>query len=208
LIFALTAVVFVLLYLGPYRNPEWLSPGFAGALVLFGVAAFSAGEFIREAVRKPYVLYNVVLGNQIYPEEVAKLRTIGYLEGGAWTKAYVRTHFSQVLDSANPNRIDAKNFRKLSRQDQVKLGEVLFQYHCNDCHAIQRGYSAVAPLLSGRTEADILRIIEDLDRAPFFMPPWAGTREEAQVLAAYLSSIAPPRPEGMIPRSLPQAANR
>ncbi len=89
LIFALTIVTFFLLYFGPYRNPGWLSPGFAGALLLFGLAAFSTGEFIREAVRKPYVIYNVVLGNQIMPEEVPQLRDQGYLEGGIWTKAYV-----------------------------------------------------------------------------------------------------------------------
>ena len=67
LIFALTIVVFFLLYFGPYRNPGWLSPGFAGSLCLFGIAAFSTGEFIREAVRKPFVVYNVVLGNQVLP---------------------------------------------------------------------------------------------------------------------------------------------
>ena len=199
LIFALTGVVFVLLYVGPYRNPGWLSPGFAGALVLFGIAAFSTGEFIREAVRKPYVLYNVVLSNQIYPEEVRRLRTVGYLEGGTWTKAYVQRHYPQVMDASNRPKIDKKKLLALPRQDQIKLGEVLFQYHCNDCHAIERGYSAIAPLLRGRNEAMNLWTIEHLDFAPFFMPPWAGTREEAQLLAAYLSSITPPRPRGMAP---------
>jgi len=200
LIFALTAVVFVLLYLGPYRNPHWLSPGFAGALTLFGVAAFSTGEFIREAVRKPYVLYNVVLSNQIFPDEVAGLRTNGYLEGGTWTKEYVRRHFPQVMDAADNGRINEKKLLELPPQDRIRVGEVLFQYHCNDCHAIRQGYSAVGPLVRGRTEEMNLWTVEHLERAHFFMPPWAGTHEEAQVLAAYLTSIAPPRPQGMIPK--------
>ncbi len=71
LIFALTIVVFAMLYLGPYRNPGWLSPGFAIVLLGLGLAVFSAGEFVREAVRKPYIIYNVVYGNQILPEELA-----------------------------------------------------------------------------------------------------------------------------------------
>ncbi len=205
LIFVLTGVVFVLLYLGPYRNPGWLSPGFAGALVLFGVAAFSTGEFIREAVRKPYVIYNVVFGNQILPNEVAELRSRGYLEGArpegrSWTNAYIARHFPQVMDPANPTRIDEKKFLDLPRSEQIKIGEVLFQYHCNDCHAVHWGYSAVAMMLYGRTEDMHLDMIENLDRAPFFMPPWAGTREEAKVLAAYLASISPPRPGGMVPQ--------
>ena len=74
LIFALTVIVFFLLYFGPYRNPGWLSPGFAGSLCLFGIAAFATGEFIREAVRKPFVVYNVVLGNQVLPRDIPAMR--------------------------------------------------------------------------------------------------------------------------------------
>lgn len=201
LIFALTAVVFVLLYVGPYRNPGWLSPGFAAALTLFGIAAFSTGEFIREAVRKPYVLYNVVLSNQIYPDEVAKLRVDGYLEGGVWTKAYVAKHYPQVMNTGTVPTIDEKKLLDLRHEDQVRLGAVLFQHHCNDCHAIKRGYSAVGPLVRGRTEEMNLWTVEHLDRAHFFMPPWAGTPEEAKLLAVYMTSIAPPRPKGMVPEA-------
>ena len=142
-----------------------------------------------------------MLSNQVYPEEVGKLRTVGYLEGGTWTKAYVEKHYPEVMDGVSRKSINAKNLLlKLKRPDQIRLGEVLFQYHCNDCHAVHVGYSAVGPLLQGRSEAMILETIENLDHAPFFMPPWAGTREEAQLLAAYLSSIAPPRPAGMSPQ--------
>ena len=138
LIFALTVVVFVLLYLGPYRNPGWLSPGFAGSLCLFGIAAFSTGEFIREAVRKPFVVYNVVLGNQVLPEEVAQLRRDGYLESGLWTKAFVAEHYPQAIVD-EPDRRSTAELLKLPHKDRVALGKVLFLYHCNDCHAASRG---------------------------------------------------------------------
>jgi cytochrome bd-type quinol oxidase subunit 1/mono/diheme cytochrome c family protein len=198
LIFALTIIVFVLLYLGPYRNPQWLSPGFAATLLLFGVAAFSTGEFIREAVRKPYILYNVVLSNQIYPKQVSQLRSEGYLEGGVWTKAYVKQHYPQVMDG---NRIDERRLRDLPGSDRQALGAVLFQYHCNDCHALERGYSAVGPMIRGQKKDRLLETVEHLDEGHFFMPPWCGTHEEAEILAEYLESIAPPRPEGMLPSS-------
>jgi cytochrome bd ubiquinol oxidase subunit I len=129
LIFVLTIVVFFLLYFGPYRNPGWLSPGFAGSLCLFGIAAFSTGEFIREAVRKPFVVYNVVLGNQVLPEEVPKLREAGYLEGGVWTSAYVRDRYPQTIVN---DRIDGGKLLELPHSDRIVLGEVLFQHHCND----------------------------------------------------------------------------
>lgn len=204
LIFALTGIVFVLLYVGPYRNPGWLSPGFAGTLLLFGLAATSTGEFIREAVRKPYVSYNVVLGNQILPEQVPRLRETGYLEGGTWTKAFVAERYPQTMVDG---RIDSERLLDLSHEEQVDLGAVLFQYHCNDCHAIQQGYSAVAPLIRGQTHEMIRSMVIHLDRAHFFMPPWAGTEEEAELLTKYLEEIALPRPSGMIHETLVSEAD-
>jgi mono/diheme cytochrome c family protein len=194
LIFALTIVVFFLLYLGPYKNPGWLSPGFAGSLCLFGIAAFSTGEFIREAVRKPFVVYNVVLANQIFPEEVQKLRAEGYLNGGTWTKQYVKEHYPQTIVG---DRIESDALLKLPQADRVALGHVMFQYHCNDCHAAIEGYSAVGPLLRGRTREMIRSTVEHLNSV-FFMPPWCGTSQETELMTDYLLSIAPPRPAGMI----------
>ena len=196
LIFALTVAVFFLLYLGPYRNPGWLSPGFALTLFLMGLAAFSTGEFIREAVRKPYVVYNVVLSNQVLPEEVVGLKQNGYLEGGLWTKALVRRDYPQAVVDGE---IDEQGLLSLPPADRRALGAVLFRYHCNDCHAVERGYSAVAPLVRGWNHDMIRGLILDLDRAPFFMPPWCGTAAEAELITDYLESIAPGRPEGMLP---------
>jgi len=203
LIFALTVVVFFLLYLGPYRNPGWLSPGFAASLCLFGIAAFSTGEFIREAVRKPFVVYNVVLGNQVFPDEVPRLQQQGYLEGGVWTKPFVAERYPQVMVEEwieGPRmlkRIDGSRLLKLPPKDRAALGEVLFQYHCNDCHAAREGYSAVGPLLRGKSRDMVLQTVQHLEAAQFFMPAWAGTPEEAELMTDYLMSISPPRLEGM-----------
>jgi cytochrome bd-type quinol oxidase subunit 1 len=194
LIFALTIIVFFLLYFGPYRNPGWLSPGFAGALFLFGIAAFSTGEFIREAVRKPFVVYNVVLGNQILPEEVPRFQKDGYLNSGLWTRAFVADNYPHVMAGG---RIDNTKLLGLPPKDRESLGEVLFQYHCNDCHAAELGYSAVGPLLQGRPREMVLSSIQHLEKTQFFMPPWSGTAEEAELVTDYLMKINRPRPEGM-----------
>ena len=193
LIFALTVVVFVLLYVGPYRNPGWLSPGFAGSLCLFGVAAFSTGEFIREAVRKPFVVYNVVLGNQVLPEHVLPLRKTGYLDGGRWTKRFVEERYPRTIVDG---QIDGDRLLALPHEDRVALGKVLFQYHCNDCHAAAEGYSALGPLLQGRSRELVLSRVEHLDSV-LFMPPWCGMPQEAELLTDYLMTINPPRPRGM-----------
>ncbi len=193
LIFAVTAVIFVMLYLGPYRNPGWLSPGFAILFFACGLAAVGAGEFIREAVRKPYIVYNVVLGNQILPQEISTMRQTGYLEGGTWTRAYITSEFPQLLSNG---QLDENKILTLSKSDQARIGQVLFQHHCNDCHAVT-GYSGVDQLIRGWTPDMIRMVVDHPERAQFFMPPWAGTPAEAQALTEYLVTIAPPHPTGM-----------
>ncbi len=195
LLFTLTVVVFVMLYFGPYRNPGWLSPGFAILFFAFGLAALTIGEYIREAVRKPYVVYNVVLSNQVLPEELPALRADGLLERGAWTRAFVAMEFPNLL--RKDGRIDSDAFAALAEGDRIRLGELLFQYACSACHAAQLGFSPVGHLTRGWTPAMLLGIAEHPERYHFFMPPWPGTAAEADLLKSYLLSAREEYPKGM-----------
>jgi len=195
MIFGLTIAVFVMMYLGPYRNPGWLSPGFAILLLGCGFVAIGVGEFLREAVRKPYVSYNVVLSNQVLAEEVPQIREQGYLESGTWTRAFVKANFAPaVLDDGT---IDEERLLASPRPVQLRLGEALFQHHCNDCHASELGLSAVAHLARGWDRELLLETVKHPEKVQFFMPPWCGTDQEAELLATYLETITPPYPAGM-----------
>ncbi|MBI4864793.1 MAG: cytochrome ubiquinol oxidase subunit I [Candidatus Riflebacteria bacterium] len=197
LLFVATGIVFFLLFLGPYRNPGWIfTPGFAASVLLFGLIGFSTGEFVREAVRKPYIIYNVVLGSQMLPREIAAVRERGYLESGPWTRAFVQARHPAAIDGG---KVDVKRLLALPEADRVELGAMIFQYHCNNCHAIERGYSPVGALIQGWTPAMIRALVNEPDSARFTMPPWSGTRDEAELLVAYLARVAPKRPSGMLP---------
>jgi mono/diheme cytochrome c family protein len=78
------------------------------------------------------------------------------------------------------------------------MGETIFLHHCNDCHAAEIGYSAVGPLLQGRDRPRILDGVRHLDHN-YFMPPWCGTSEEAELLTDYLMKIKGPPPAGPRP---------
>jgi len=194
LIFAATVVVFLMLYFGSYRRPGWVNQGFAILYFIVGIAATSTGEFIREGVRKPYIIYNFVTGNNVLVSEIPKLQQTGYLNGGTWTRAFMKAHYPQVVDSSG--NVDSPKLLSLPESDQLAVGRVLFQYHCNDCHSAE-GFSAVAELTRGWSEDMIQTVVTHLDKAHFFMPPWCGTKEESIVLSRYLASISFHSPAGM-----------
>lgn len=199
ILFILTVGVIVMMYLGPIRNPRWLSPGFAILFFGLGLAATGTGEFIREAVRKPYIVYNRVLGSQIRPEEIPGLRQNGYLAGGVWTSAYVKDNYPGVIVSGGSTNghVDDAKLLALPIEKRREIGRTIFMYHCNDCHAVE-GYSAVAQLARGWDRNLMHYTVTHLEQVHYFMPPWSGTEGEAQVLTDYLMSVRRPYPHGLV----------
>ena len=132
LIFALTIVVFFLLYLGPYRNPGWLSPGFAGSLCLFGIAAFApASSSARRSASRSWCItwcwairFFAHGGPETAPERLPARRR---LDQGLRGQALSPGHCGR------PDRRHAVAQAAVPRP--LVLGKTLFLYHCNDCHA-------------------------------------------------------------------------
>ncbi len=121
--------------------------------LLFGIAAFSTGEFIREAVRKPYVVYNVVLGNQIMARQQVPNQPCGT---ASWKAASGRGPlWASTIRRRSPT--DTSTAMRLSSwppPDRIAMGKVMFQYHCNDCHAAGRGLFGARPVVAGTDARD------------------------------------------------------
>jgi mono/diheme cytochrome c family protein len=62
-------------------------------------------------------------------------------------------------------------------------------YHCNNCHALDYGMSAVGPLLYDKSKERIAERIRYLDSPTLSMPPWSGTEKELDALAEFLTTI-------------------
>jgi cytochrome bd ubiquinol oxidase subunit I len=183
---AVTSVLFALIWLGPIRRPGWLTPGFTVSMLLMGVCLFATTEFIREGVRKPFIVHNQILGNQIEVSEIRPAREAGYLEYGEWTNRYVQKKYPEVCVDGT---IDESLLLGLDEASRLDLGETLFMYHCNDCHAADHGYSALGPIIAGRSRKRIIVDVLNLNEAYGSMPPYCGTPEEAELLTDYLLTI-------------------
>ena len=290
---AILAAMVLLIFLGPIRNPRKLSLSGAAALMLFGIAAVGTMEFVREAVRKPFIIDRLVYGNQLRDVQIDSVRRQGILRSGTWTRLYlaqlqekyphlqilpvvgtpvVPAQLSESDTNSNTSADDdaevlltqyrgpyqqpynqqtqqpygqqpppsrtytpvptipgqqtpgrrvtinqtAKNYGAIATpaelaaeqdprpgmedllmmepDDRAETGRVVFMNHCANCHAEKFGYSAVAPLLVGKTTREINMFIHHLNRPGINMPPWCGNDVEAQLLAEYLTAIRPEIP--------------
>lgn len=164
--------------------------GLALALATLACAfvAFGAGEWIREDLRKPYVIgqYMFVNGVRVAPApgagpdrfSAASLDQAGVLQATPW-----RRH-PEIMPAGRP----------VERE-----GEEVFRLLCSRCHTIQ-GYVGVRPLVAGRQQSEIEAMLAHLDTwRGRRMPPFTGTQGERAALAAFLvrlgdtSSFVPSR---------------
>ena len=83
------------------RKPTRLPRVWIGALVLLAFYGFGSAEAVREMLRKPYIIRDVIYANGIHVDDVERFRRDGYL---------IHTPDAAVLET----------------NDELRIGEVMF----------------------------------------------------------------------------------
>jgi len=159
------------------------APSVHGAVVmaLLALVAFGAMEFVREGVRKPFVIEGLMYSTGVtaagYEDldpraNLARTRRDGVLAAAPWALPPGRT----PADLAGH-----------------ALGEAVYRAACLKCHSVD-GYNAVRPLVRGWSPETVRRLLDRMDEVKPAMPPFPGTAAEKDALAAYLEALAPRAP--------------
>jgi len=153
---------------------------FVMSLVVF-LSAFAtmwSFEFIRESIRKPYVIYGYMYSNSIFTRQwppvehltVPGIRERGVLSVAGWTR-----------------------HKAVSEENMLDAGREIFRLECQSCHTIGH-YRSIRSLIRERNwdyEAIHVRL-GSLDKMiNGVMPPFAGSPDERQALARFLASLNP-----------------
>ncbi len=163
----MSALIFVFSYLGAFKLPRAFSHPFA--LLVMALVFLTTGmtEWVREAIRKPFVIYGYMFSNAVRPEQVNELKKKGALSSAKWSKVPRATH---------------DNWRE--------AGQEIFTLQCASCHTIE-GYNGIKPLIYGWDERMIDNALLRLHRLRgSVMPPFVGTDAERKALAKWLAEIA------------------
>lgn len=174
---ALLIVTFALTLLTLIR-PARLHLAFSLLVALVALGTMGSFEFVREAIRKPYVIGNYLYANSIYANPIPG-------DGGVSIDAI---DSAGVLASAKWVQNHA-----LTADNQIAAGREIFRVECQSCHTID-SYRSVKKYIALRQwdQNRVQAMIGSLDMMHNgVMPPFAGTDAERAALASFLSSVQP-----------------
>ena len=146
------------------RMPSRVRFPLALVVLLTGWGLIGSFEFVREAARKPYLIYGHTYSNGLRVGADKALGADGYLATAKWAR-----------------------LREVTPQNRMAAGAELFQHQCASCHSIGGPMNDIKPWAATLTTEGLAGLLESLNLANPAMPPFAGNRAEREALAAYLS---------------------
>jgi len=171
--------------LGAWRRDYTVSSVQALATVLVAFVAYGAFEFVREGLRRPYIIEGFMYSTGVTTEAAAKLDRRGNI---------AQTRVEGVVAFCPWALPPGKAYAAL---DPLGKGEAVYRAACLRCHSVD-GYNAVRPLVRSWSRETIRHLLDRMHEVKLSMPPFPGTDAEKEALADYLVSLRKP-PAGSKP---------
>lgn len=145
-------------------KPGRMHLAFSLLLALVALGAMGSFEFVREAVRMPFIIGNYLYANSLYTTQIPS-------DGGF---SVDEVSAAGVLQSAKWIRV-----RELTASNQVEVGREIFRVECASCHT-PNAYRGLKRSIALRQwdENKILALLGGLEfMHNGVMPPFAGIRD-------------------------------
>ena len=156
----LLAVILLANIYRPSLNKKWV----AAVVMLSGLIYFGSFEWTREAARRPYAINEIIYSNMIMKDQVGEISSHGFLASATWVKT-----------------------KALSAENQIQGGEELFIHQCYACHTIGGLNNDIVSRTTSMSYGALRSYINKIHKLRYFMPPFAGTDEEVDALAAFIA---------------------
>jgi len=154
---------------------DW-RPSTLGAtlLVLVAFVAFGSLEFVREGIRKPFIIEGFMYSTGLTTNDtVDKKATLRLARAGGVLR---------LAPWALPPERDGASLSLTAR------GEAVYRAACLRCHCPD-GYNALRPLVRGWAPDTIRHLLAHMAEVQPAMPPFPGSDGERDALTAYLSTL-------------------
>jgi hypothetical protein len=174
-VFGVVASVFIAMYayFGLIRGKLTVNLHTACLLASLAFVATGSMEFVREGIRKPYVINGVIFSNGITPEEGGRIDRDGFFARDANGGYRFARFVAWGQDAAD--------------MTPVQRGRLIYRGQCAACH-VDRGPNDLRPLIENWSPELMDFTFARLNELKGFMPPLFGTDQDRADLVAYCVS--------------------
>ncbi|MBP7146378.1 MAG: c-type cytochrome [Acidobacteria bacterium] len=187
------AALLLVLYVVALR-PRAYGRTVTAVLLACGLLALGGAEWVREDLRKPYVIAGHMYVNGVRAAvppraggPVADRFTAEALsrDGVLAVSAWARLPQGYGDPGAQPVALDPETLQR----EEAAAGREVFKVLCSSCHSVD-GYLAIRPLVRGKSVGALDGLLERLAGwRGRRMPPFTGTAAERVALAVYLAQL-------------------
>lgn len=133
------------------------------SLVIMGLLYIGSFEWIREAGRRPYIIYGDIYSNSIPAKEIDFIRNNGILKNSRW----------------------ALN-KEINDKNQLMAGKEIFRLMCISCHSVGGFINDIHKATKKFSLYGMESMLTGIGKINEYMPPFPGTGKEIKALAAYI----------------------
>lgn len=158
----------------------------AAVLVVSGFGFMGSFEYLRERLRRPYVIKDVVYSNGVLKQDAESVREEGMLAASVWGGMQ-------------------------GEMSDIAKGKKVYQMACGSCHSIEGVMNDIVKRTEHFPPYGMEVFINGIGKVSEYMPQFMGTDEERRLLAEYLTyhingSSAPVLADSPEPLPVPEEA--
>lgn len=158
-----SGIIFVAGVLMALKSSLNIQKGIAAFLLIPGFLYMGSFEWIREAGRRPYLIYDYIYSNGIYKKDMDAIREKGILQSARWVEN-----------------------RSITEGNRLAAGEEIFRLLCISCHSVGGPMNDILPITDHYSVFAMEAALDGMGNVHTYMPPFPGTVEERNALAVYI----------------------
>jgi mono/diheme cytochrome c family protein len=133
-------------------------------LLVIGLLWMAGFEYSREIARKPYIISDYMYSTAMLKSDLQKVNDEGVLKFARWTSV-----------------------KEVTEENYEQAGKEIFNLECLGCHTVNGIRNDIMPLTENYTLLGVKSLLTGQGKVRGYMPPFAGTEEEMDALAAYIT---------------------
>ena len=160
----LTPVVVAAALVLSFLIPGNLRRGLIYVVLILALLQMGSFEWLREAGRRPFLIYGHTYSNSIAVADAEKLNAEGVLASAKWVQ-------NKTVNQGN----------------RLEAGRELFTLECRSCHSVGGPMLNIMPRTAKFSTFGLDAQINGMGKMIPYMPQFVGTRPEREALAAYVA---------------------